>query len=198
MNNNNTNHNFHRSAVRRGSAISRVSSDESMMKQLLLHANNQASLELWQSLRTRDVETVSSRFLAEFLDRAGIRTDEDPRLRDFTKSLQRLRELQHKEGVGGNDDSDDIPLDPGQFSETCSQCISLLRKAATNELAIPNFSAIEQAVREVYEEVLPDRDGQNAQYIPELKNADPEKFGITVCTVDGQQFSIGEIGRAHV
>ena len=31
-----------------------------------------------------------------------------------------------------------------------------------------------------------------ADYIPQLRRVDPEKFGIAVCTVDGQRFSAGD------
>jgi glutaminase len=31
-----------------------------------------------------------------------------------------------------------------------------------------------------------------ADYIPQLKRVDPEKFGIAVCTVDGQRYSVGD------
>lgn len=36
------------------------------------------------------------------------------------------------------------------------------------------------------------RDGEVATYIPELGKADPEHFGISLVTVDGQEFSIGD------
>lgn len=34
--------------------------------------------------------------------------------------------------------------------------------------------------------------GQVASYIPELACVDPEKFGISICTIDGQSFSYGD------
>ena len=33
---------------------------------------------------------------------------------------------------------------------------------------------------------------QVANYIPQLSKRDPNKFGISICTIDGQRFSIGD------
>ena len=46
----------------------------------------------------------------------------------------------------------------------------------------------------MYDRVRADDGGAVADYIPQLKRVDPEKFGIAVCTVDGQRFSIGDTG----
>ena len=35
---------------------------------------------------------------------------------------------------------------------------------------------------------------QVATYIPQLGRADPSLWGACVCTVDGQRFSIGDVG----
>ena len=34
--------------------------------------------------------------------------------------------------------------------------------------------------------------GKPADYIPQLARADPDKFGVSVCSIDGQRFSIGD------
>lgn len=149
------------------------------MARLLHAASNQASLDLWETLRTEDTDSVSSEFLKGVLKRSGIRIEDDPRFAHFFESI-------------GGVDAPDERLSPGKFAEAGTNCIGLIRKAATNGLIVPNFGAIEQAIKEVYETVLPNRSGENAGYIPQLKNADPEKFGISVCTTDGQQFSIGD------
>lgn len=34
--------------------------------------------------------------------------------------------------------------------------------------------------------------GKNADYIPALANVDPEKFAISICSVDGQKLNLGD------
>jgi glutaminase len=48
-------------------------------------------------------------------------------------------------------------------------------------------------LQEIYQEIkLMPVEGQVAGYIPELKVIDPEKFGVHLCTLDGQQYGIGD------
>ena len=48
----------------------------------------------------------------------------------------------------------------------------------------------------IYTQLLSDQQGKLASYIPELKKVAPEQFAIAACSVDGQQFYIGD-GKAR-
>ena len=50
-------------------------------------------------------------------------------------------------------------------------------------------------MKEIYAKVDPDRSGAVANYIPALASANPDKYGISVCSLTGQQLDIGD---AHV
>jgi glutaminase len=52
--------------------------------------------------------------------------------------------------------------------------------------------AIELALAAVFDQCLPNRNGQVADYIPELAKADPEAFGISVASIDGGLWSCGD------
>jgi glutaminase len=54
-------------------------------------------------------------------------------------------------------------------------------------------SPLRTVLRELYDKYLPLRDGKVADYIPELAKADPDSFGISVVTKDGQVFSAGDV-----
>jgi glutaminase len=54
-------------------------------------------------------------------------------------------------------------------------------------------SWMEQGVASVYERCLPVTGGDVANYIPELADVDPEKFGLALATVDGRLWTRGDV-----
>jgi len=48
------------------------------------------------------------------------------------------------------------------------------------------------ALKEIYDETKDNDQGALADYIPELAKANPKTFAVSICTVGGQRFSIGE------
>jgi glutaminase len=51
---------------------------------------------------------------------------------------------------------------------------------------------IQETLQAVYEKYKGVHNGEVASYIPELAKANPDDFGITLATVDGQVFSVGD------
>lgn len=83
-------------------------------------------------------------------------------------------------------------LDFAHFKELAGPSIVLLERALTGQLIIPDFEQFSRTLTRIYEETTANRDGKVADYIPQLTRVDPEKFGVAVCTVDGQQFATGD------
>jgi len=52
-------------------------------------------------------------------------------------------------------------------------------------LKISDFAGFTKHIEQIYEEVRGNEGGSVASYIPELAKVDGEKFGISVCSVDG-------------
>lgn len=70
---------------------------------------------------------------------------------------------------------------------------SILHKAFSGKLAIPdwiNFCSIVSCLFDSIKENI--HDGELASYIPLLAKEDPNMFGISICTVDGQVFEYGD------
>lgn len=73
-----------------------------------------------------------------------------------------------------------------------SENIVLVSVALQREFVIPEFPEFCQELVRIYEECKTVTGGKNADYIPQLARFDPKKFAVSVCTVDGQRFSIGD------
>ncbi|WP_427890784.1 glutaminase A [Kribbella sp. GL6] len=123
--------------------------------------------------------------LLSALGRAGIQPG-DPRVRAA------LAGVPDPIGV----DSQPVQLDLREFAAVAQYGDGLVYRALNDELAVPveEFRELARGVDEIYADVLPNRDGANADYIPTLRDADPERFGIAICTADGQTYSVGEAG----
>ena len=60
---------------------------------------------------------------------------------------------------------------------------------STSQAAIR--SPIEDYLEQVYQQLLPLREGAVADYIPELSLANPDHFGICIATIDGKIYRAG-------
>lgn len=125
-------------------------------------------------------EFVDSKFLVDFMARNGL-LEGDLRLNDFFGALRKLNAL-----------DENVRLDLEAFNDVTHNCSTLIHKCVTGGLRVPDFETVVDAVKEIYEKVLPNESGINAQYIPQLAKVNPDQFAISITTVDGQHFSIGE------
>lgn len=111
----------------------------------------------------------------------GIRAD-DPRLGRFIREQRGRRangEITHQSRIE---------------REVCQNFIAqhkVVRDALAKQLIIPDFKAFREELTRIYHEVAPLTLGKVADYIPQLARMNPEHFAISVCTIDGQRFSLG-------
>ena len=136
--------------------------------------------DLFNVLDLDGTGTVWSAFLTSFLEHDGLLPD-DPRLAglfDYLRSMDGI----HK----------DRPLDLREFADAISSCQSIINKCVTGKLKVPDFDRFAKTFAEVFGVVEPNASGANADYIPQLAEVDPDQFAISVTTVDGQHFSIGD------
>jgi len=75
-------------------------------------------------------------------------------------------------------------------SDLLQQENNIIQRAFTKKLAVPDWETFVREITEIFEEVKHNGDGKNADYIPHLRNT-PNYFGLSICTVDGQRFSMG-------
>ncbi|OQR81165.1 hypothetical protein ACHHYP_16672 [Achlya hypogyna] len=120
---------------------------------------------------------VNVRSLLRTLRDSGL-LENDPRLRKLVDNVKQL--------------GADATLSYEQFRYLTESGAILLEKAMAQTLVIPQFGDFCDEMIDIFERAKLNRDGHIATYIPQLANVDPEKFGMALCTVDGQRFSLGD------
>ena len=102
----------------------------------------------------------------------------DPRIHNSVNLLQE-RPLQEK-------------LSRDDFDFLFQNDVGFLEKVLTNYLVIPEFEDFCDTIREIYESVKNNNSGKTASYIPPLARVSPDLCSISICTIDGQIFNIGD------
>ena len=115
--------------------------------------------------------------LVRQIQRLGLHHD-DPRLHVTYRELARFGDRQ------------EILL--SKFAHKVSQNSAILTRALNGDLIVPEFADFTDKVGDILNTVRGETSGAVADYIPQLKKVDPEKLGLSICTVDGQYFSTGD------
>ncbi|WP_372405347.1 glutaminase A [Streptomyces luteireticuli] len=121
--------------------------------------------------------------LLKVLREAGILPD-DPRIAETVAQLDGIRPVLPE--------AERSLLTVEEFTAATRHNRGIIERAACGGLAVPDFPALVGDLRRIYQEVRADQGGAVATYIPQLARVDPDQFAISVCTVDGQRFSIGD------
>lgn len=112
------------------------------------------------------------------LSKSGL-TNDDPRLVEFFQYLTQFK----------SSEPEDLPL---EHIKKLKDTASILDKVLCGRLIIPDFSEFTAEIADIFYKTKENISGELAAYIPQLAKANPEKFGISICTVDGQKFSLGD------
>lgn len=135
----------------------------------------------WRILDVGRRGKVSSRRLITYLANDGILLESDPRLALVLERLQKIN------GVSKN-----VEIEMDLFRSIVEDDIGFINRILEGNLVIPDFDDFVLRLESIYENTKNIKDGTNARYIPELANVDPDNFAISVCTIDGQRWSIGD------
>jgi len=140
--------------------------------------------DLFKVQGTKDEASIGK--LISVLRSFGLR-DDDPRLR---QTMDKIREYDQM-----NEEDNDVRhyrLNRAQFKDCVHPCIGLISQALRNQLIVPYWTEFISKIKEIFESCRSEKSGSVATYIPQLARQDPNRWGISICTIDGQRFSAGD------
>ncbi len=146
-------------------------------------SNDDFALKITPLFQIMDVENkgvIASEQLFYYLRKQGILLD-DPRMQ---KTLSDL--LNGKPGE---------PMYrfivPSELRQMIKQN-SVVKNVFQKNFVIPDFEDFCLDIEDIYNDTLGNRGGSVASYIPQLARVEPEQFAVSICTIDGQRFSLGD------
>ena len=120
------------------------------------------------------------------MDSTGIKKS-DPRLKETIERLKKLWRERHDVGS-----VEAMNVDKETFKKIIKENIVLISRALRHQFVIPEFVGFCKHIEDFYWKCKSTTGGKVADYIPQLAKVDPNQWGVSICTVDGQRFSIGD------
>ncbi len=135
-----------------------------------------AEKKLFESIDTHSVGYILKHDYIDILSKKGIHAD-DPRIEGVIKKLDEIG------------DNEKINID--MFAKI-NHSSALAEKVLVGNLIIPDFEKFCSEIKEIYTKTISNTQGKLPDYIPQLARVNPDNYAISICTVDGQRFSIGD------
>lgn len=126
---------------------------------------------------------MTSKEFWQQLAQVGI-SPHDPRLRECVDLIAQI--------PNGTDLNPRVQqIDKDAFTRLITQS-TLVRRALLRELVVPDFKSFTQNITKIFDDTKELKGGKVADYIPQLARINPDYYAVSVCTIDGQKFSIGD------
>uniref|UniRef100_A0AAY4CIG3 glutaminase n=1 Tax=Denticeps clupeoides TaxID=299321 RepID=A0AAY4CIG3_9TELE len=85
-----------------------------------------------------------------------------------------------------------VMMDQELFRKCVGSNIVLLTQAFRKKFIIPDFETFASSINQLYYNAQLQDGGQVADYIPQLAKFSPDSWGVSLCTADGQRYSVGD------
>lgn len=142
---------------------------------------------LFRALDDDNDEAVLAHDFQRVLAQIGLTAD-DQRL------AESMRALDASLGLDEAVDEQLQQVERTAFCHAIRHNILLIERALQGRMVIPDFAGFCREISEIYTATRVNRQGTVADYIPQLDIPEDEadRFGLALCSVDGQRFSLGD------
>ncbi|WKX94232.1 hypothetical protein Q1695_011470 [Nippostrongylus brasiliensis] len=123
--------------------------------------------------------------LIKVLKSFGLR-EKDPRLKEMMTRIRTIEDLRQSDHNSG------FHLRRHAFKECITPAILLISQVLRSQMIIPSWEEFCGRIKEIFEECRCDSSGSVSTYIPQLTRQDPNLWGLSICTIDGQRVSFGD------
>ena len=123
---------------------------------------------------------------------SGVRLD-DPRLDSFFTKVKDFASQRGIEFDGDYTIFKEISLTKSELLHCMDGDSDFLFKTLTCDLVIPEFDIFANVIASIYDKVAKEKGGNVAAYNPQLARYNPSFWAVSICTVDGQRLSIGDL-----
>ncbi|KAK8380414.1 hypothetical protein O3P69_016770 [Scylla paramamosain] len=152
-----------------------------LVRQHLGHVENR----LFEMFGDEEKRTININKFLMGLTATGMRPS-DPRLKQTRQNLKKLQDQLGSEFVS-------LDIDYETFMGIISENLEIVVKAFSANFVIPDFQGFCKQMEEIYNKCYTNHSGKPAEYIPQLARFDSKSWGMAICTVDGQRFSLGDV-----
>lgn len=111
----------------------------------------------------------------------------DPRLKEMMQNLRNV--YKEKSPVRS---FETLSLNKEVFANVIRENIVLITRALRHQFVIPDFQDFVRYIEDFYWKCKVNTGGKVASYIPQLAKYNPDYWAVSLCTVDGQRYSIGD------
>ena len=142
--------------------------------------------QIFNEFATACGEYINLAQLIEAIKKSGICLD-DPRLFHFKTQIEK-----HQERQLDNEARQTQDIGREEFHKIVKDSIDIISRALNKAFVIPEFKVFQSLIKKIYINCLKINNGELPEFIPLLKKNSKNQFGISVCTIDGQRFGLGD------
>ena len=126
----------------------------------------------------KDDDSVNIKEFVNILTKNGILRD-DPRISHIKEFISNFVFSERK-------------CDKETFIKIISPSVSIIEKTIKQDFIIPDFEKFCKKIKKIFDSLVGDNSGDVANYIPQLAKQNPNNFAVSICTIDGQKYNIGD------